>query len=240
VWSDDFVGDWSSEGGSGSATEPVPNTWGFDDWGGCGTSPPQLSTNSAAPSSAYLTSQGLALPATAGGPNGYVTAQLDTGGISGESWQYGTIEASITLPTGQGLCPAFWLLGDNGTGEIDILEAPAFVGSQWGPLAPYTIFTLHSGDVQEYENHLTPPGWNAGQANVYGVIWTPTSITWTVNYVPYATAPASSFSPSVWSAFTSGKFHLLLDEAVGGWPGDPPTGTIYTQPMLVQWVKVFQ
>ena len=239
AWSDDFAADWAGAGGSGGATEPVPGRWGFDQWGGCGTSPPQLSSNSGSPRSAYLTSGGLALPAVWNGSS-YTTAQLDTGSIGGESWQYGTIEASIQLPTGQGLCPAFWMRADNGTGELDILEAPSFVGSQWGPLAPFAIATLHSGNVQQFESHAAPAGWNAGAPNVYGVIWTPTTITWTLNYVPYASTSASSLGPAVWSAFTSGKFHLIIDEAVGGWPGDPPAGTVYTQPMLVQWVKVFQ
>jgi len=238
VWSDDFVGNWTSEGGSGAATEPVPSTWNLDDWGGCGD--PADSTYPATSNSAYVTSQGLALPATANGSGGYTTPQLDTGGIAGESWQYGTIEASIQLPTGQGLCPAFWMLADNSTGEIDVLEAPSFVNSAFGPLAPYTVFDLHSNNTQVYESYPTPTNWNPGRPNIYGLIWTPTSITWTVNYVPYATVAASSLSPAVWSVFTSGKFHLLLDEAVGGWPGAPAAGTVFTQPMLVQWVKVFQ
>ena len=170
-----------------------------------------------------------------------VVPQLDTQGIAGESWQYGTIEASVQLPTGQGLCPAFWMLADSGTGEIDILEAPSFVGSQFGSLAPFSVFTLHANLAQQFESPTVPANWNPGQPNVYGVIWTPQSITWTVNYVPYASAtPASLANPALWSAFTSGKFHLLLDEAVGGWPGDPPPNSQFTQPMIVQWVKVYQ
>jgi beta-glucanase (GH16 family) len=241
VWSDDFTTDWANAGGGGTAQEPIPPTWRLDNWGGCGTSPPQLSQNTGAAGSAYLTSQGLALPVVATGPSSYRTAQLDTAAIAGESWQYGTIEASIQLPTGQGLCPAFWMLPDSGAGEIDVLEAPSYVGASYGPLAPYAVFTLHAGNTQQFEAWTPPVAWNPGQPNVYGLIWTPTSITWTVNYVAYATATPSSLSnPALWSAFTSGKFHLLLDVAVGGWPGDPPAGTVYTQPMTVQWVKVFQ
>jgi beta-glucanase (GH16 family) len=132
------------------------------------------------------------------------------------------------------------MLADNGTGEIDILEAPAFVSLAFGPLGPHAIFTLHANRTQQFES-VAIPTWNPGQPNVYGVIWTSKSITWTVNYVPYATATAKSLgNPALWSAFTSGRFHLLLDEAVGGWPGDPPPGTIFGQPMTVQWVKVFQ
>jgi beta-glucanase (GH16 family) len=175
------------------------------------------------------------------GPTSYTTAQLDTRTIAGEAWQYGAIEASIQLPTGQGLCPAFWMYSESGPAEIDILEAPSFVGSSFGPLAPYAVFTLHADNQQVFEANATPPGWNPGQPNIYGVLWTPTSITWTVNYVPYATATATSLSdPSLWPVFTSGKLHLLLDEAVGGWPGDPSANTVFTQPMTVQWVKVFQ
>ena len=241
VWSDDFVTDWAKEGGTGSATEPLPSTWSYDKYGGCGNSPPQESSYPGTPASAYLSSQGLVLPVTATGANQYAAAQLDTGPIPGESWQYGAIEASIALPSGQGLCPAFWMLSNAGAaGEIDILEAPSFVGPQYGPFAPFTIFTLHVNTVQVWENHVTPNNWSAGAQNVYGLYWTPTAITWTVNGVAYASVSPSSLSnPSQWSAFTSGAFHLLLDEAVGGWPGDPPAGTIYTQPMTVQWVRVY-
>ena len=244
VWSDNFVSDWHNEG-SGT-TEPIPNTWAYDNYGGCGDTPGADETSyPAAAGDAYLTSQGLTIPVTQTGANQYTSAQLDTRTISGESWQYGTIEASIVLPEGQGLCPAFWMYSNTGTAEIDILEAPSFVSGSFGAYAPYTIFTLHDNDTQVFESYTTPPGWNQAGANVYGVIWTPTSITWTVNYVPYAEATESSLSdPSLWSTFDpssqSGYLHLLLDDAVGGWPGDPPTGTTYSQPMTVQWVDVFQ
>ena len=241
MWSDDFTQDWSAEGGTGAATEPVPGTWGLDSYGGCGNTSPQESSYPARPGDAYLTAQGLQIPVVATGATSYTTAQLDTRTITGESWQYGAVEASIQLPTGQGLCPAFWMYGDSGTSEIDILEAPSFVSNAFGQLAPYAIFTLHANNEQQFEAHATPAGWNPGQPNVYGVFWTPTSITWTVNYVPYATAtPSSLANPSLWSAYTSGKLHLLLDEAVGGWPGDPAPSTVFGQPMIVQWVKVFQ
>jgi beta-glucanase (GH16 family) len=240
VWSDDFIADWQHAGGSGASQQQLPSTWALDNWGGCGTSPPQLSQNTGQAGSAYLTSQGLVLPVVSTGPSSYRAAQVDTHNIAGESWQYGTIEASLTLPTGQGLCPAFWMLPNNGVGEIDILEAPSFVNPIFGPLAPYAVFTLHANNTQQFEAAATPPGWNPGQPNVYGLIWTPTSITWTVNFTPYAGAtPALLANPAMWSAFTSGAFHLLFDVAVGGWPGDPPAGTVFTAPMTVQWVKVF-
>jgi beta-glucanase (GH16 family) len=59
---------------------------------------------------------------------------------------YGRIEARAKLPIGQGLWPAFWMLGANidevkwpKTGEIDILE---YVGKE-----PHMIYTtLHTQD----------------------------------------------------------------------------------------------
>ncbi len=186
------------------------------------------------------------MAATKTSSNTYTTAQIDTTGHGSLGWEYGAIEASVTFPMGQGLCPALWLLGQNGVGEIDIFEAPSFVSSFYGPFAPFPIFTLHANGQQVFEAHTVPAGWNPGQPNVYGIIWTPTTITWTVNGVAYASASAASLAlngtaaPSLWSAFTGTKFNLIFDEAVGGWPGTPPAGTVYTTPMYVQWVKVFQ
>ncbi|WP_129059470.1 glycoside hydrolase family 16 protein, partial [Chryseobacterium sp. CH1] len=57
----------------------------------------------------------------------YTSARLKTQGK--QSFTYGRIEARIKIPVGQGLWPAFWLLGTNITtvgwpkcGETDIME----------------------------------------------------------------------------------------------------------------------
>src|SRR5256885_7017749 len=61
------------------------------------------------------------------GNQAYTSARLKTQGLG--AWKYGRIEARIQIPRGQGLWPAFWLLGDDiapvgwpGCGEIDIME----------------------------------------------------------------------------------------------------------------------
>jgi len=73
----------------------------------------------------------------------YTSARLKTQGL--HSWTYGRVEARIKIPYGQGLWPAFWLLGENVStvgwpdcGEIDIMEnigrMPAVVrGTLHGP-----------------------------------------------------------------------------------------------------------
>jgi beta-glucanase (GH16 family) len=57
----------------------------------------------------------------------YTSARLKTEGIFAQA--YGRFEARIKLPAGQGIWPAFWMLGDNiskdgwpKSGEIDIME----------------------------------------------------------------------------------------------------------------------
>jgi beta-glucanase (GH16 family) len=34
-------------------------------------------------------------------------------------------------------------------------------------------------------------------------------------------------------------FHILLDLAVGGWPGPPAAGATFPATMLVDWVRVY-
>ena len=41
--------------------------------------------------------------------------------------------------------------------------------------------TLHANNTQQFEFNVAPAGWNPGAPNVYGLIWTPTSITWTLS-----------------------------------------------------------
>lgn len=59
--------------------------------------------------------------------SGYTSARLITKGLFQQ--KYGRFEARVKLPTGQGLWPAFWLLGDDSNGdiwpqigEIDVME----------------------------------------------------------------------------------------------------------------------
>ena len=58
----------------------------------------------------------------------YTSARMITKGKF--AFKYGTVEARIALPTGKGIWPAFWMLGENfdtvgwpACGEIDIIES---------------------------------------------------------------------------------------------------------------------
>jgi hypothetical protein len=247
VWQDNFQQDFAaasaSNGGSEEPLGDASSAWGLDNWGDCGGSQSSSPTSgSAAASTAFLTSGGLTLPAVTNGSSWYAAQVDSSGGADPVSVGVGeTVEASMTLPVGQGLCPAFWLVSKSGpAGEIDVIEAPAFVGNQFPSTPPYSIFTLHADLEQQFEISVTPANWNAAAPNVYGVIWGPSSITWTVNGVAYATStPANLVDPALWSNLATSDYAIIFDEAVGGWPGSVGPGAFTGQPFEVQWVKVF-
>ena len=167
---------------------------------------------------------------------------------------YGSVQASIQLPPGAGLCSAFWMVGDGanptagcwpGCGEIDMLEA-------LGNLPNTAIFTLHGpttnpaqqGNYQQFESAVGGfPDLTAG-FHTYGVIWTPTSFTWTVDGVAYATETRAAMEAAngagSWAGVYDKPFHIVLDVAVGNWQMGPQPSTPFPAKMLVDWVRVYQ
>jgi beta-glucanase (GH16 family) len=247
LWEDNFAEDFVN-GGSVANQLPSAANWSLDSWGGCGAGTLSTPTPNGSPDAdrnVYLTANGLAITALATGPDSYSSAQLDSIGPQSDPESFtsgGTIEASIALPAGQGLCPAFWLFADSPApgattpGEIDVLEAPSF-----GPLVTSVSFDLHGPTgAQEYQGWAAPAGWDPTQFNTYGVIWTPTSIAWTINGVAYSSATQGSVPAGSWASYETGAFRLILDLSVGGWPcaygtcTPPSSATMY-----VKWVKVF-
>jgi beta-glucanase (GH16 family) len=238
VWSDEFTGT--------AGSPPNPANWTADSGGGCGSG--TLSTNTANPANAQLDGNGdLAITALGASSNPpYSTAQLDTGGLF--SFTYGKIEARIDVPPGQGLCSAFWLLADDGEalgwpngGEIDVMEAIGDIPTQTngflhGPITPDT----DGGNYQQWQSTLTSATPLAGGFHTYGLIWRPNSLTWTLDGVPFATATPAKFPPSATWVFNDHPFHIILDEAVGGWPGNPNASTVFPAAMRVDWVRVYQ
>ncbi len=179
------------------------------------------------------------------GPDGvtrqYTSARLKT--QAKFSQKYGRFEARIKIPSGQGLWPAFWMLGDDiekvdwpACGEIDIMEnigkEPATVhGSIHGPGYSGTEgiearYTLPSGHVF------------ADRFHVYSVEWEPGAIRFYVDNHLYVTRTPSDIPPAQKWVFDH-PFFLLLNVAVGGdWPGSPDSHTRFPQAMLVDYVRV--
>jgi len=243
-WQDAF-----NEGPAGSAASS--NNWTYATPGsGCGD-PAQSHATSSTANASLVAGGGLAITAIAqpgqSGSNAYTSAQLDSDGHF--STNHGTIAASIVLPAGQGLCSAFWMVGDNvrseswpNYGEIDIVEA---LGNSdqtnrtyadiHGPVVPADP----TGNDQEWENFWSWPWALTGVAHVYAINWTSSEITWTMDGVPYASASKASLAAGEpWLFDGSENFHLILDLAVGGWPGAASGWNTAT--MLVNWVRVYQ
>jgi beta-glucanase (GH16 family) len=159
---------------------------------------------------------------------------------------YGRFEARIKIPHGQGMWPAFWMLGNDiervgwpRSGEIDIMEnvgkEPSKVhGSIHGPGSPprgtddmTAIYTLPGGERFSDGFH------------VFTVEWEPKVIRFYVDDHLYETATPEGLPHHSGWVFDH-PFFLLLNLAVGGdWPGSPDETTQFPQEMLVDYVRVY-
>ena len=174
------------------------------------------------------------------GNRAYTSARLKTQGLG--AWRYGRIEARVQIPRGQGLWPAFWMLGDNipqvgwpGCGEIDIMEN---IGKEPGRVHG----TVH-GPNYSGANGISSPydlggGAFADAFHVFAIEWQPDTIRWFVDSTLYKTITARSV-PGAW--VFDHPFFIILNVAVGGgWPGDPDATTLFPQTMRVDYVRVYQ
>lgn len=159
------------------------------------------------------------------------------------SWTYGRFEASIKLPKGQGLWPAFWMLpteekygGWPQSGEIDIVE---LIGSE-PEVAHGTIHfgNLWPGNRSSGASFRLQEGIFNDSFHEFAVEWEENEIRWYVDDYLYSTKNRSNTSPFRWPF--DQDFHLLLNVAVGGnWPGNPNASTPFPQTMEVDYVRVY-
>jgi beta-glucanase (GH16 family) len=172
----------------------------------------------------------------------YTSARLKTQG--GFTQAYGRFEARIQVPRGQGVWPAFWLLGaDIGSvgwpqsGEIDVMEnigrEPAVVhGTVHGP--------GYSGANGIGRAYTLPAGAFADDFHVYAIEWTPGYIRWLVDEHEYHRVTPANLPLGTRWVFDH-PFFLLLNFAVGGdWPGAPDASTSFPQRLVVDYVRVYQ
>lgn len=156
---------------------------------------------------------------------------------------FGRIEARIDLPEGQGIWPAFWMLGAEfpetdwpDSGEIDIME---YIGAE-----PRSVHgTIHgpgySGSGGFGMRYIADEP-VATEFHVFAIEWEPDTITWTFNGEVYHTMnPDALYGMGEW--VYNQPFFLLMNIAVGGnWPGYPDDTTVFPQEMLIDYVRVYQ
>jgi peptidoglycan/xylan/chitin deacetylase (PgdA/CDA1 family) len=170
----------------------------------------------------------------------YTSARLKTAGL--KETQYGRIEARIKVPKGQGIWPAFWMLGaDIGkvgwpkSGEIDIME---IISKE--PRNAYG--TLHGPGYSGEHAFSKPVALDGGDYgddfHVFAVEWEPNAIRWYRDGVHFHTA-TPSLVKGEW--VFEHPFFVLLNLAVGGyWPGYPDSTTPFPRQMLVDYVRVYR
>ena len=171
----------------------------------------------------------------------YTSARLKSAGKFVQG--YGRFEARIKIPRGQGIWPAFWMLGDNidevgwpKSGEIDIMEN---IGRE-----PNAVHGTMHGPGYSGANGIgaafTSPIPFADDFHVYTVEWIPGEIRWLVDEKEYKRITASNL-PSGAAWVFDHPFFMLLNVAVGGeWPGEPDASSVYPQKMLVDYVRVYR
>lgn len=169
----------------------------------------------------------------------YTSARLNTQDL--RSWTYGRVEARIKIPYGQGLWPAFWMLGDDflafgwpECGEIDIME-------NIGKMPATVRGTLHGPgycrDDGIYADFTIAAGKFADDFHEFALDWEPGRLRWYVDGNEYHTLTPGDV-PGKW--VFDHPFFLILNIAVGGfWPGYPDETTQFPQVMAVDYVRVY-
>ena len=241
VWSDEFNGPIGSRVDSSKwVTETGGGGWGND----------ELEYYTARPQNAYLEDGNLVIKVLqekyTGSDNvskNYTSARLKTLGKFTQT--YGRFEARIKIPRGQGIWPAFWMMGDNidkagwpDGGEIDIMEnigkEPSLVhGTIHGP-----GYSGAKGIGSSYALPDKKPF--ADDFHVFAVEWEPNTIRFYVDKDLYATRTPADLPPGTKWVYDH-PFFMLLNVAVGGnWPGNPDSSSVYPQTMLVDYVRVYR
>jgi beta-glucanase (GH16 family) len=231
---------WHDEFDQASGSSPDATKWAFETGGG-GWGNGELEYYTSRTDNAVISNGQLVITARREEYQGshYTSARLKTQGKF--AFTYGRAEMRAILPQGQGLWPAFWMLGTDITtagwpqcGELDIME---FVGQ-----TPSRIYgTIHgpayngAGGLGAW--HELPGGFSSG-FHVYAVEWEPGVVRWYLDDTLYEERTVVDLSGRTW--VFNHDFFLLLNVAVGGaWPGSPDGTTVFPQTMTVDYVRVY-
>ncbi|NNK81626.1 MAG: glycoside hydrolase family 16 protein [Flavobacteriaceae bacterium] len=180
------------------------------------------------------------------GMDQYTSARMHT--ANKQSWKYGKIAARIKLPYGQGIWPAFWMLGanidENGgdtpwpqTGEIDIIE---LYGSKDDGVIESNI---HYAD--KFNKHASigatafklNEGKFADAFHVFELEWDESKLSWFVDGEEFSTVDITGEELTEFHK----EFFILLNIAVGGeYAGRPDKNSVFPQFMYIDWVRVYK
>jgi uncharacterized protein (TIGR03437 family) len=253
VWSDEFNG--------AAGSPPDPTKWNYD-LGGGGWGNGELETYTSSTQNVFQDGNGnLVIRAIRDSNGNYTSARLQSGSpvasthTADNSWQHGMIVARIKQPFGQGVLPAFWMLGENfgsagwpDCGEVDIMnELSAFhepgfnYATVYGPVSYNTSLQYSTGSF-----FMLPFGEQVNtDYHVYAIQWAPYSIAFYVDGQLYYTfTPLKLPVPANEAWVFENPFFVLLNVAVSGpstLVGTPdPNSPFPNQDMLIDYVRVYQ
>ena len=243
---------WNDEFNQPDGSSPDPTKWDYDignGSGGWGNN--ELEYYTSRTNNARIVGGQLIIEADQESYGGYsyTSARMKTQGKW--SWAYGRIEARIKIPRGQGIWPAFWMLGTNidsvgwpTCGEIDIMEnigKTSDQGTDHGTIHGPQGGGDYNGGSGVGGTYTLPGGAAlADDFHIYAVEWMTNQIKWFLDSNNFFTATPSSLPSGGTWVFTAPQF-IILNVAVGGnWPGNPDATTVFPQQMLVDYVRVYE
>ena len=230
VWSDEFDGttlnldNWTYELGDG-----CPNLCGW------GNNELQEYTDD----NHRLEDGMLIISAKKGSNSNYTSTRIKTKGK--QEFQYGRIEARVKVPSGAGMWPAFWALGNDietnswpNCGEIDIVE---YVGKN-----PGQIFTsVHT--PSSYGNTVNSMITNVPNVEEdfhnYAVEWNENFIDFFFDDTRVYTYSVQTKNQNTWPF--NKPFFLIINLAIGGNFGGPVANNIqFPREVIIDYVRVYQ
>jgi len=170
----------------------------------------------------------------------YTSARITTAHL--HSWVYGRFEARMKIPFGQGIWPAFWMLGDDRftigwpeCGEIDIMEN---IGNHMDTIRGTVHGPGYFRDDSYGVDYCCPKLNFSDEFHLFAVEWEPNQIRFLTDDQLYSTVTPNNL-PDRW--VFDHPFHILINLAVGGiWPGYPDESTVFPQKLIVDYVKVYK
>ena len=247
VWSDEF------DGVAGARIDSTK--WGYDKTDGCnqencgwGNNEKEYYTD--APDNIALNGRGQLMIVARRAPAGltcyygacrYRSAKITTRGKMLAA--PGRVEARIKLAAGQGLWPAFWMLGHNiavtgwpAGGEIDIMENK---GSEPTISSSAVHGPGYSGNTPFAHRQKLDAGSFSGEFHTFAVEWDSLHVRFFVDGIAHYAVTRDAVE-RYGKSILDQPFFLILNLAVGGhFDGDPQSDAIFPATMLVDYVRVY-
>ncbi len=233
VWSDEFNG-----------SQLNSNDWNYDVGDGCpncgwGNNELEYYTSG---ENLYFNSGKMIIEArkeSRGGKN-YTSTRLTS--LGKRLFKFGRIDMRAKLPKGQGIWPAFWMMGETfptlgwpTCGEIDIME---FLGNDLTKVYSAIHFKSATG-ARNITKSLVNPTPLPDEYHVFSLVWAQDNFKTLIDDKLIGEFKVSDLSGANYPF--NEKFYFLINMAVGGnWPGAPNASTYFPQWYYIDYIRVFQ